>query len=301
MSIPLLTPPPSGEQAIPFDELVARAEAGLPSSLPGDPTKIMVALDVDGTLLLPEGASERVISAFHDGVAAGMKMVIATGRGVNAVDPVFGYLKASQGWAVCSNGTTMGQWDPQLEGGRRVVRRHSFNPAEAIDALRQVMPDALIGSERDYGYAVSAPFPHGELIETFRVESMENLRSTPSTKVVGRAPSLTREEFSEAIAQTGLADTHEVAIGWTSWVDVGPRGFTKATGLEELAEYLQVPHSGIVTVGDGTNDIPMLQWAAHGVAMGGADEDVRSHADAVTGSVENDGAAALVRAILNRF
>ena len=55
MSIPLLTPPPSGEQAIPFDELVARAEAGLPSSLccfPRVPLSVSSAHSM--TVLLPE-------------------------------------------------------------------------------------------------------------------------------------------------------------------------------------------------------------------------------------------------------
>jgi hypothetical protein len=44
----------------------------------------------------------------------------------------------------------------------------------------------------------------------------------------------------------------------------------------------------------------MIEWAAFGVAMGGASEEVRSHADHVTAAVENDGAAAVMHAIMRR-
>ena len=44
----------------------------------------------------------------------------------------------------------------------------------------------------------------------------------------------------------------------------------------------------------------MIEWAAFGVAMGGASEEVRAHADHVTAAVDNDGAAAVMHAIMRR-
>ena len=46
-----------------------------------------------------------------------------------------------------------------------------------------------------------------------------------------------------------------------------------------------------IAVGDGRNDIEMLRWAGRGVAMGQAIEEVREAADAVTGSVHDEGLA----------
>ena len=53
-----------------------------------------------------------------------------------------------------------------------------------------------------------------------------------------------------------------------------------------------------VAVGDGHNDIEMLAWAARGVAMGHADEPVRAVADEVTGTIDDDGAVAVLRSLL---
>ncbi len=53
-----------------------------------------------------------------------------------------------------------------------------------------------------------------------------------------------------------------------------------------------------VAVGDGRNDIEMLEWAARGVAMGQAPEEVRSAATEVTGSVYDDGAAKVLRSLV---
>ncbi len=56
------------------------------------------------------------------------------------------------------------------------------------------------------------------------------------------------------------------------------------------------PARVIVAVGDGTNDTVMIEY----VAMGGSSDEVRSHADHVTAAVENDGAAAVMHAIMRR-
>lgn len=301
MSQPLLTPPPSGLPFVPFPEMVEVARHELPDDLPRDLSRVLVALDVDGTLLRPDGASPRVREAYHDLVDAGATVVIATGRGVNAVRPVLGYLHEDRGWSVCSNGAVLARWEPRGGTDVEVLVEHRFDPSAAIRSLESSVPGILLGVEvTDRGYLVSQPFPVGELAEAGIVSPVRDLSATPTPKLIGRAPWMDRDEFAERVEGSDLGVRHEYAVGWTSWVDVGPEGTTKATGLAELAAELGTPREGTVSVGDGTNDIAMLRWAHHGVAMGGATEEVRAHADAVTGPVEHDGAAALMRAILER-
>ncbi|MGI8524039.1 MAG: HAD family hydrolase, partial [Nocardioides sp.] len=63
------------------------------------------------------------------------------------------------------------------------------------------------------------------------------------------------------------------------------------SGLALVAEALGVAQADVLAIGDGRNDIEMLQWAARGVAMGQSVPDVLAAADEVTASVLDDGVA----------
>ncbi len=74
-----------------------------------------------------------------------------------------------------------------------------------------------------------------------------------------------------------------------------PEGVSKAGGLETVcAEARRRPASDVLAVGDGHNDMEMLAWAGHGVAMGQAPWDVKEVADEITDSVDDDGVAHLL-------
>ena len=53
----------------------------------------------------------------------------------------------------------------------------------------------------------------------------------------------------------------------------------------------------MIAVGDGFNDLSMIQYAGLGVAMANAQEIVRQNADYITLSNEEDGVAAVVEKI----
>jgi len=66
---------------------------------------------------------------------------------------------------------------------------------------------------------------------------------------------------------------------------------SKASGLQWVCAELGVEAADVLAIGDGRNDIEMLQWAGRGVAMGQSIDEVQESADAVTGSVHDEGAA----------
>lgn len=88
------------------------------------------------------------------------------------------------------------------------------------------------------------------------------------------------------------------SVGWTAWLDIAAEGVTKASALEALRRKLGTDPANTVAVGDGRNDIEMLTWAARGVAMGQAADEVIAAADEVTASVLDDGAALVLRGLL---
>jgi Cof subfamily protein (haloacid dehalogenase superfamily) len=84
----------------------------------------------------------------------------------------------------------------------------------------------------------------------------------------------------------------------TYYLDVTNPQANKAEALRLLAERTGIPRGEIVAIGDGWNDIGMLREAAFAVAMGNAPEAVRSAADFVTASNQEDGFAKAVALIL---
>lgn len=74
-------------------------------------------------------------------------------------------------------------------------------------------------------------------------------------------------------------------------LEVLPVGASKGAGVQWLLNHLGISPSGLLALGDGENDIEMLQLAAVGVAMGNAGPKVKAVADAVTASNDDDGVA----------
>lgn len=68
-------------------------------------------------------------------------------------------------------------------------------------------------------------------------------------------------------------------------------GYTKGTGLQEVAEKLGFPIEHTVSVGDALNDLELVQSAGLGIAMGNAVPEVKAAADWVTTSINEDGLA----------
>ena len=261
----------------------------------------LVALDVDGTIVdHDEAMSDRVRGAVQRVASSGAHVVVATGRSLHGVLPVLQRLDLREGFCVCSNGAVTVRLDPAAPEGYRVVALHTFDASGAAGVLREGIPTGLFAVEvLGRGFKVTAPFPEGELTGEVEVVPFEELFDEPVMRVVVRSPEHTPAQFSALVESVGL---HGVAysVGWTAWLDLAPDGVTKASALEDVRVRLDVPRSATLAVGDGRNDVEMLRWAARGVAMGNAPEEVRAVADEVTAHVDDDGLADVLEDLLER-
>ncbi len=73
---------------------------------------------------------------------------------------------------------------------------------------------------------------------------------------------------------------------------------SKAEGLKIIADYYGLNSSEIIAVGDNYNDLDMLKYAGLGAAMGNAPDEIKSAADYVTLSNEEDGVGAVIEKFL---
>ncbi len=256
---------------------------------------LLVALDVDGTLLTYAGElSPRVRAAVVGVRDAGHHVVLSTGRSVHGTAPVAAELGLYRGWAVCSNGSVLARLDPAAPGGYEVAEAVTFDPGPALRLMHAELPDASFAVEEvGVGFRMNKPFPDGELTGRHELVGLDDLAGAHVTRLIVRSPEHTSAEFHELVARMGLSDV-TYAVGWSAWMDVAPAGVSKASALESLRLRLDVAPDRTVAIGDGSNDVEMLRWAARGVAMGHAADHVRAAADEVTGTVEDDGAAAVL-------
>ncbi len=249
---------------------------------------MLVALDLDGTVvpLEIEVVATAVVEAVRRAVDAGVHVVLATGRrAVGAVD-IAEQLGLSDQPAVCSNGAVIA-----VPGTLEVVHSETFDPTSAVALMLEALPDAIVAVERpDLGYLVSHEFPAGEIRGPQVVATVAEMISGPALRLVVRWPGAELEHFVRVVESAGLHGVN-YAIGYSAWLDVMPPGVSKASALEVVRLRLGVPEGRTAAFGDGLNDLEMLRWAAHGVAMGDAVVAVQDVADEVTLTAHEDGVA----------
>ncbi|MGN6575506.1 MAG: HAD family hydrolase [Nocardioides sp.] len=261
-------------------------------------TPRLVALDIDGTLYanMPQtGAVDEVITpAVHAAVQraadAGAHIVLATGRSAFSITPVLHQLglprKGDQSLTVASNGSVIFSYPP-LD----VLQTVNFDASEIVRMLLEHVPDAAVAVEEiGVGYRINRHFPEGEITGEMTLQTVDELIAEPVTRVIIRDPHSSEEEFVELAEKIGLQGTNYF-IGWTAWLDIAPEGVSKASGLADVADQLGVAQEDVLAIGDGRNDLEMLQWAGRGVAMGQAPLEVQEAADDVTATVHDDGVA----------
>lgn len=275
-----------------------------PAHLParsGSDERLLVALDVDGTLLTGDlRLSDRVRAAVADVAAAGHHVVVATGRSIGGTLPVLGDLGLTSGWAVCSNGGFTVRLDPAAPEGHEVADVASFDPWPALQRVREVLPGAAYGVETaDRRLLVVGPFPQEEMSEPVVPVPFEELRGVAAARVVVSSAEHSPEEFRAMTADLGLTGV-SYAVGYSAWIDISPEGVSKASALEAVRERLEVAPGATVAVGDGRNDVEMLAWASRSAAMGGSPPEVVAAATEVAATIEADGAAVVLESLMGR-
>ncbi len=245
----------------------------------------LVALDIDGTIIDDDGyLDSRTRDKIGHVINRGVPVVLSTGRGWNATKPIADALGLPRMPSVCSNGAVLVSYPPE-----EIVETVTFDASGLIDRVSRAHPDWLMAVEVvGSGYRVNRPFPDGELSGQIWIETPQQLGAERVTRVVLRDTNSTAAEFAEIAPELSL---HGVSyfIGYTAWLDIAPADVNKAYGLGRVCDRLGIDPADVLAVGDGFNDLEMFEFAGRAVAMGQSPDEVKQHADAVTGHVEQLG------------
>lgn len=264
----------------------------------------LIATDLDDTLLGAGGVvSARTRAALDAARAAGIATVPVTARQPIGLRPI-AEQAGFDGWALCGNGA----YGMHLGTGEHLFAEEipPHVQQELAEALGTVIPDLLFASVRDAGEvfvaqegyaAVAALSDHKRDPRTMGGVPLADVLGTPSLKLVIRHPELSIPEIFSALQSLGLTG-FEATMSGAPFVEVMAEGVTKATGLAHVCTRLGIDRSETVAFGDALNDLEMLQWAGHGVAVANAIDVVRVAADEVTAAHDEDGVAVVIEQIL---
>lgn len=259
----------------------------------------LIAIDLDGTLLDDQKAlPEENITAIKAAVAAGIKVVLCTGRPLPGTRPVFEQLGLSEEeYVIVNNGcSTFRSSDWQLVDDYRLTKEELVYLAD----ISQQAPDIqlTVFDEHDHYYVVDeepsdlVSYDAGLVfLEPTRIALADLLKQDViyfEAMYVGEETALNRFEatYGKELSQ------HFSTVRSQSYIyETLPMGATKASALKNLVEQLGLVPEEVMALGDANNDIEMLTYAGTSVAMGNSPDHIKALAQHVTGKNSEAGVA----------
>ncbi|MBQ2642049.1 MAG: HAD family hydrolase, partial [Lachnospiraceae bacterium] len=286
-----------------------------------DPQRIrLAALDMDGTLLRADKTLHPETEGDLAGAkASGIEPVLCTGR---APLELYEYVRElpSVRYGICISGALVydfrdrrtiyenpvsTRWIPFLNdiADRYDAMLHFLTPDRSIIRKGMIarMADFEMGAYQPMYRRIATEVPdmveegrnRGDIFKVniyFRsVPDRDQARGDVFAKLrsAQRLPGLEENLIGADTSDASLPLT--VVRGENTTLEITSAGVDKAEGMRILAQYLNIPMSETMSIGDSENDLTALQAAAVSVAMGNADEKIRALCDCVTEDNDHNG------------
>lgn len=262
------------------------------------PTIRLVATDLDGTLLLPDGTvSARTYAVLQRVQEAGIMIVLVSARPPRVLRQIAHMLGIS-GLAICCNGALVYDLDAY-----KIVQHWPLSSLQArrlVMTLREALPDLSFACERGLEFVCEPDFYRFLPLKTdmtIYIEDALSFCNQPLSKLIVLHSSRAVDTLHQYVAPL-LGEEVIVTHSGAAFLEISAAGVTKARTLAALCEQRGISSDEVVAFGDMPNDLSMLQWAGHGVAVANAHPQVLADADEVTLSNVEDGVALVLEKIL---
>ena len=274
----------------------------------------LIAMDMDGTLLLPHTTpgpriSDNCLRALREADRAGIHLAIASGRMPD--DASFFARDMGLPMHILSlNGGCI-----QMEPLGEITDSFPMRPETAARLWQTAKrPGLILGMFAGHELTISIPLQDENLFwwgthlmrqgSRCRLhgngEAAEKLTEKGVHKLVVQAENDAALGTLAALRTELLQTMPEVEItsSWYSNIEINPKGCNKGSALCALAERLHIPMTEVMAIGDNGNDVPMLTAVGYGVAMGNATETAIASSGWQTLSNEQDGVAIAIRELV---
>jgi Cof subfamily protein (haloacid dehalogenase superfamily) len=262
----------------------------------------LIAVDLDGTLLKDDKTiSPRTKAALQKARAQGHLVAISTGRPYRASNIYYQELQLDTP-IVNFNGAYVhhpldSAWGTyhaplELKIAREIVQACAQFGVKNIYA--EVIDDVYV---RQIDEGMLHIFQFGSP-KVYTGDLLHILEDDPTCLLIDAD-----EHEVEAIRQH-LTTVHAEIIDHRRWaapwhiIEIVKSGMNKAIGLQRLTDYYNIPPERVIAFGDEDNDFEMLEFAGRGVAMGNGIDELKSLANDVTLTNEEDGIAVYLEDLL---
>ncbi len=270
------------------------SDTGIP--LPIRPRAI--AFDLDGTLLDYDGhLSEPVARAVRQIGNSDIRVFIATGRLLAGAEKYWRELELNTPIVSC-NGASIGFpgeapiYDRHLDAEVRdmilyLEKRHDLYINYYQDNSVYTLKD---GPERDF-------YSRQYVLVTLVNDKEEILSRALPTKCLCITSEADQAQVIRLLTET-LGDRAVITTSNNRFIEILPTGVDKGSALLQLAEWSGIPAEQFIAVGDGMNDLPMLQKAGFAISFRTADSRLAEHVDMLLPPLWEDGIEILAKCIL---
>ncbi len=252
--------------------------------------------DIDGTLLMPgKKISEKNIEAVHKMLAAGVKVVIATGRMHTAALPVAAQLGVavpiiSYNGALIKSSAGEVLHEQYIDEDKVLALINFFE--ERGWHLQSYSSDVLYVPKKDDGVKFYETMLSVTAVEVGWEGLRGRVKGVPKLLSVSPTPDETNARLSAA--EKVFGGQVEITRSAPRFCEFMSLGVSKASAIKILADKFNIANEEILAIGDSDNDLPMIKAAGCGVAMGNAVEAVKAACSRITDTCENDGFAKAV-------
>ena len=263
----------------------------------------LVALDMDGTLLNGnKKINDRVKKAIADARKKGVKVILSSGRGFKGIEKYVKELQLDElvislNGAIVTDGTgekSVFSIHMEPSVSRRIIELQKEYDIFSINFIGQKMYVEVLNEKALY-------FSTFEGVEVIAVGNMlEFYNSQPIGKMLmiekHEKYTIFRQKLIEELGQYINA-----TFSLPDFLEVYNINVNKGIVLHKVAEYYGIKREEVIAIGDGENDISMIEYAGLGVAMENAMDSVKNAADLITKSYVEDGVAHVIEEyILNK-
>lgn len=259
-----------------------------------------VAIDVDGTLLdNNKTLSPYTKEAIQRCIASGITVCICTGRPVQTIERFTELLGSKEFPAIQEmpfilyNGAMVA-----VGKAHDIIFEQSLSEevGKALLSLGQKLGSTLIAwsknklyvnefNARIENYCTITP------VEPILITDFDILAKQGITKIIWYDDAERMPALIDALHADPVCREINYFTSNPLFLELVDKHCSKGLAIEQLIRHLGIPREETIAIGDGYNDIPMLEFAGLGIAMGNACETVKAAADAVTDTNDNDGVA----------